>query len=48
MSISRVPWTRSLGFSGIKSLYPLASKRSIHFSFWLSRGEDPKMDEEKT
>src|SRR6267378_1957389 len=27
MSISNVPWTRSLGFSGIKSLYP-----------WLPRG----------
>lgn len=43
MSISRVPWTRSLGFSGIKSLYPLASRRSIPFSFRLSRGELPRI-----
>src|SRR5580700_2582636 len=40
MSISRVPWTRSLGFSGIKSLYPLASEGRILFAYWLSRGEE--------
>src|SRR5690348_5139924 len=42
MSISSVPWTRSLGLSGIKSFYPLATKRSIRVSYWLSRGEDKK------
>src|ERR1700739_4748406 len=38
MSISSVPWTRSLGFSGMESLYPLATRGRIRFSPWLSRG----------
>src|SRR5438094_1347623 len=37
MSMSRVPWTRSLGLSGIKRS-PLATKRSIRLFYWLSRG----------
>src|SRR5271155_231810 len=40
MSISSVPWTRSLGFSGIESPYPLATRRRILFSYWLSIGEN--------
>src|SRR5579864_3825903 len=34
MSISSVPWTRSLGLSGIKPSSP-----GIRLSYWLSRGE---------
>src|SRR4029077_12316034 len=40
MSISNVPWTRSLGFSGIESPYPLATRRRIRFFYWLSRQEE--------
>src|SRR6476661_4480084 len=43
MSISSVPWTRSLGLSGI-NLLPLATKRNIRFFYWLSRGERRNQD----
>src|ERR1700704_5965435 len=47
MSISSVPWTRSLGLSGI-NLLPLGYQEgSIRFFYWLSRGEDPKIHEDK-
>src|SRR5437870_12164262 len=39
MSMSRVPWTRSLGLSGIKPSSPWLPRGSIHLSYWLSRGE---------
>jgi hypothetical protein len=38
ISISRVPWMRSLAFSGIKSSILLVTRRSIRFSYRLSRG----------